>query len=488
LTGVPILSLIVFTPVVAGLFIVLAGRNPKAPRAIALVAGVVCFAASLWVFANYDAALGGFQFREFARWIPSLGASYSVGVDGISVPMLALTGIIVFAAVLMSWNVEKRPREYFALLLLTITGVLGVFIARDAFLLLFFYEMASLPMYLLIAVWGSTRKEYSAMKLTLFLFGGSALLVLMVVLTYWQVGESTFSLAVWSRHAFPPVFQKWVFLLAFVGFAVKIPALPLHTWLPDGHSAAPTAVSAVLAGVLLKIGAYGLIRLGLTLFPSGWADWALLISLIGVFNIVYGAFCAMNQTDMKYIIGYSSISHMGYVLLGLGVGTRYALSGAVFQMFSHGVTTALFFGLVGYIYDRTHTRMVPEISGIMYRAPLVAIGFVIAAMSSMGLPTTSGFVSELLVYMGTAMRYVWLVPVALVGVVVTAAYLLRLLNRTLLGEPSPAVSPISDASPLTLTPLAVLAAAIMFVGIFPGGMYQTIYAGVTPLLRTLWGG
>jgi NADH-quinone oxidoreductase subunit M len=488
MSELPILSIIVFTPAVAAVAVAVAGRDPRVSRAIALLAGVVCLAASVWVFVNYDRAQGGFQFAESLRWIPSLGASYSVAADGISASMVLLAGIITFAAVLMSWDVRQRQREYFTLLLLTLGAVFGVFVARDAFLLLFFYEIASVPMYLLIALWGSTRREYAAMKLMLFLFAGSAMLIVTVALTYWQVGAHTFSLAVWSAHAFPAEFQKWVFLLALVGFSVKIPAVPVHTWLPDGHSAAPTAVSAILAGVLLKIGAYGLIRMGLTLFPSGWAEWADLMAIVGVIGIVYGALCAMNQRDLKYLIGYSSVSHMGYVILGLGIGTSYALSGAVFQMFSHGVTTALFFGLVGYIYDRTHTRMIPELSGITQRAPLIAVGFVIAALSSMAFPSTSGFVAELLVYLGTAEKMVWLIPFALVGVIVTAALLLRFLGRSVFGTPSAAVDPISDAPPLAVTPLALLAGAIMFFGIFPASMYDAILDGVKPILLKLAGG
>ena len=488
MSGIPILSLIIFAPAAGALLIALFGSNPKAPRALALLAATITLAGSAWVYVRYDRVLAGFQFGESARWIPSIGVSYSLGADGIAVPMLALTGIVIFTSVLMSWNVEKRPREYFALLLLGITGVMGVFAARDAFLLLFFYELASLPMYLLIAVWGSTRKEYSAMKLTLFLFAGSALVVLLLVLTYWQVGAGTFSMAVWSAHTFSPAFQKWAFLLALIGFGVKVPAWPLHTWLPDGHAAAPTAVSAVLAGVLLKIGAYGLIRLGLTLFPSGWADWAMVLAIIGVINIAYGALCAMNQTDLKYMVGYSSVSHMGYVLLGLGIGGRYALSGAVFQMFAHGLVTMLFFALIGYIYEDAHTRQIPEISGLMQRTPLLAVCFVIAAASGMGLPSTAGFIGELLVFIGTVMRSAWLAVPALISVVITAAYLLRMLSRILFGEPSDAVASLSDPRPVRFAPMAILAALIMIVGILPASLYNTIVVGVMPIAKKLAGG
>jgi NADH-quinone oxidoreductase subunit M len=488
MSHIPVLSIIVLSPVAASLLIMLFGGNPKVPRAIALAAGTVTLVGAGWVFVAYDRAAGGFQFAEKVPWIPSIGASFSLGVDGISVPMLALTALVIFTGVFVSWDVTERPREYFALLLLLVTGVFGVFASRDAFLLFFFYEMAVLPMYLLIAVWGSTRKDYSAMKLTLFLFAGSAVLVVLMVLAYWQVGAHTFDLAVWSAHTFPTQFQHWAFLLAFVGFGALIPIFPLHTWSPDGHVAAPTAVSMLHAGVLLKIGAYGLIRLGLMLFPHGWADWSILIAIIGVTNIVYGALCAMSQTDLKYVIGYSSVSHMGYVLLGLAMGDRYGLTGAVFQMFSHGIMTALFFALIGFVYEQTHTREIAKISGLMHRTPLVAACFVIASASSMGLPSTAGFVAELLVYVGVVIKSPWFAVIAFIGVVVTAGYLLRLLSRILLGDPSEAVASIHDAPPLRFAPMAILAAIIMIVGVFPGALYTTISGGIVPLLQRLAGG
>ena len=242
------------------------------------------------------------------------------------------------------------------------------------------------------------------------------------------------------------------------------------------------------AGVLLKLGAYGLLRLGVDLFPHGWSDWALVICIIGVINIVYGAFCAMNQTDLKYVIGYSSVSHMGYVLLGIGIGNQASLTGAGFQMFAHGIMTGLFFALVGYVYEKAHTRQIAEISGLMQRTPLVAACFVIAAASSMGLPSTAGFVAELLVYVGVVSKSVWLAAAAFVGVVVTAAYLLRMLSAILLGEPSEAVAPIEDAPPLRFAPMAILAFIIMAVGLLPGSMYQTITSGVMPILAKLTGG
>jgi len=488
MSDLPILSVIALSPVAGALAIALFGRSPTLPRWIALLAATICLVGSSWVWATYDRAVGGLQFVESLPWIPSLGAGYTIGVDGISVPMLMLMALVMFTGVLVSWDVSLRPREYFSLLLLLVTGVFGVFVAVDAFLLFFLYEMAVLPMYLLIAIWGSTRKDYSAMKLTLFLFAGSALLVVTLVLIYWQVGAGTFDLRVWAQHSFPLQFQRWVFLLAFVGFGALIPIWPLHTWSPDGHVAAPTAVSMMHAGVLLKLGAYGVIRIGLTLFPQAIGYWGSLIAIIGVINIVWGALCAMKQTDLKYVLGYSSVSHMGYVILGIAMANRFSLEGAVFQMFAHGIMTALFFALIGYVYESSHTRQIDEIGGLMHQTPMLAAGFIVASAASMGLPSTSGFVSELLVYIGVITKAPLLAVAAFVGVVVTAAYLIRMLGRILLGEPSEAVSRLADPRPVRVAPMLILAVVIMLVGIFPNSMYATIQSGLAPLLERLAGG
>ena len=488
MTTMPLMSIIVFTPVAGALLIALFGARPSAPRAIALGAAAVCLTASGYAYITYDRAAAGLQFIESAAWIPSLGITYTVGADGISVPMLLLMGIVMFTGVLASWDVSARPREFFALLLLLVTGVFGVFAAVDAFVLFFFYEMAVVPMYLLIAIWGSTRKDYSAMKLTLFLFAGSAAILVALVITYWQVGAGSFDLRVWAEYGFDDAFQKWIFLLTFLGFGALVPIWPLHTWSPDGHVAAPTAVSMMHAGVLLKLGAYGIIRLGVTLFPDGLAQWAAMIAIIGAINVVYGALCAMNQADLKYVIGYSSVSHMGYVLLGIAMMNRYGLEGAVFQMFAHGIMTALFFTLVGYVYESAHTRQIAEISGLMRRTPVVAAAFVVASAASMGMPSTSGFVAELLVYMGILDRSPLLAVLVFVGVVITAGYLLRMLGRILLGEPSAAIESLNDPSPVRMAPMGILVLVIMAVGLAPGSMYDTIVSATGPLLARLAGG
>jgi NADH-quinone oxidoreductase subunit M len=487
MTGLPILSVITLAPLLGALLVGLLGKDVRVPRYVALAASLVSVAGSVWVYFGYDRAAGGFQFVEHLRWIPSIGASYTLGVDGLSAPMLLLTSVLILASTLVSWDVAERPKEFFVLLLLLVTGMFGVFAALDAFLLFFFYEMAVLPKYLLIAGWGSTRKEYSAMKLTLFVFAGSALLIVVLVATYWAAGASTFDMRVWAQHGFAADFQRWIFLFAVLGFGTLVPIVPLHTWLPDGHVAAPTAVSMMLAGVMLKIGAYGLIRLGLTMFPLGWNDWQLLLVVLGLINVVYGAFSALGQSDLKFVIAYSSVSHMGYVLLGMGVGDKFGLAGAGYQMFAHGVMTALFFALIGYVYEQTHTREISEISGLMRKAPLVAACFVIAGASSMGLPSTAGFIAELLVYVGLVMRSPWIAAVAFLGVIATATYVLRILSRIVLGEPSASVEGMLDARPIRFAPFAILAFTIMAAGMVPGSLYNTIVTGMSGIVTKLAG-
>ena len=489
MSTLPLLSIVTLAPALAAFIVLLLPRGwTSAPRVISLIAGTVSLAGAIAVFVGYDRSAGGYQFIETVRWMPSVGIAYRVGVDGISVPLVLLTSMVIFTGVLVSWKLGKRSKEFFFLLLLLVAGVFGVFVALDAFLFFFFYEMAVLPMYLLIAIWGSTRKDYAAMKLTLFLFGGSALLVLSLVMTYWAIGAHTFDLRVWQTSHLDVEFQRLVFLISFVGFGTLIPIFPLHTWSPDGHVAAPTAVSMLHAGVLLKLGAYGVFRLSMPIYPEGWAYWAFPIAIIGAVNVVYGALCAMNQTDLKYVIGYSSVSHMGYVLLGIGVGGMYALTGAVFQMFAHGIMTALFFALVGYVYETTHTRQIAELTGLMRVMPLVSAAFVIAGAASLGLPSTAGFVAELLVYVGLIKTYPLLAAVAFVGVAVTATYVLRMLSRILLGEPQPSYADATDPTFIGRIPILLLATTIMLAGLFPASLIETIQSGLKPLLARLGGG
>src|SRR5512147_1437302 len=396
----PVLSVITFTPIVAGvLILLLPAQRKNEARAIALAAATFALLLSFWVYFNYDQATAGYQFVEKYNWLPALGISLHFGVDGISAPLVLLTGVVMFTGVLISWGddhphvmagIQDRPREFFAFLFILATGVFGVFVSLDLFMLFFFYEIAVFPMYLLIVIWGwIVTREYAAMKLTLYLFVGSVVSLVGALAMYWvagqQTGTYTFDMLQLEKAGFSATFQNVWFLPVFLGFAVLGGIWPFHNWSPDGHVAAPTAVSMFHAGVLMKLGAFAALRVGIMLLPQGAKHWSWLIMTLAGIAVVYGAYIAFVQTDMKYMIGFSSVSHMGLVMFGLSTLNRTGLMGAGVQMFSHGVMTALFFAVVGMIYDRAHTREIPELGGINKIMPFAAIGFIIGSLVSMGM-------------------------------------------------------------------------------------------------------
>ncbi len=460
-------------------------RNRGAARFLALAAASVSLVLSVLVFALYDRSVGGFQFENQFTWLPSLGISFHVGVDGISAPMVLLTGVVIFTGVLVSWNIDRRTREYFALLFILVSGVFGVFAAMDLFFLFFFYEVAVLPMYLLIAIWGSTRRGYAAMKLVMYLLAGSILIWVGLLALYHAMGASSFDFVDMQQAGFDPVLARVVFPIFFVGFGVLAGLWPFHTWSPDGHVAAPTAVSMLHAGVLMKLGAYGIIRMGVQLLPSGAQDWLWFFLIIAVINVLYGAFSAMAQRDLKFVIGYSSVSHMGYVLMGIGSLTVIGLDGAVLQMFSHGIMTALLFAMVGVIYDRAHTREISEFGGLARVMPRFSILFIIAGLTSLGLPGLSGFAAEFLVFVGTFQTSPWLGVLGVVGVAVTAVYILRLIARVFFGPLNERWRDISDASRLETIAGVCLVGFLVLFGIYPPLMVGQIDSAVTPLIASL---
>jgi len=381
---IPWLSLIwlsLIVPAVAIMFL-----RPDQLRAIRLVGTVFAFISLLLtvlVYAAYDyTSPQKLQFLEEVPWLPQVGINYLLAVDGISLPLLVLNGIVIFTGALVSWNIEDRAREYWVLLLLLAAGVYGVFVSVDLFLLFVFYELAVLPMYLLIGIWGSTRKEYGAMKLTLYLMGGSALIILGMVALYFGSSIRSFDMRLLAQVAlFPREFQVAFFAPLFLGFAVLAGMFPFHTWSPTGHVAAPTAVSMLHAGVLMKLGAYGCLRVAMWILPEGAGAWLLPIAIATLIGALYGATIAMVQRDFKFMIGYSSVSHMGLTLMGLAAANAIGLTGAVLQMFAHGVMTALFFAVVGrMVYDRTHTRQFPELGGLFQQMPFAAVVFIIAGL------------------------------------------------------------------------------------------------------------
>jgi NADH-quinone oxidoreductase subunit M len=413
-------------------------------------------------------------------WIPAIGATYYLAADGISLVLVVLTGLAAVAGILFSWNIENRTKEFFAFYLALIGGVYGVFLSFDLLLLFVFYELTIIPKYFLIARWGSTRKEYGAMKLALYSFVGSHL-VLIGLIAAWvvarqQTGMTTLNLLDLARVDFPASFQHWVFPLVFVGFAILAGMWPFHTWAPTGHVAAPTAGSMLLAGVVMKLGAYGCLRVAMVLFPEGARDWQWAIATLAVIGIVYGAGVALVQRDFKFVIGYSSVSHMGFVLLGLATLNTIGLDGAVLQMFSHGIIAGLLFGVVGrMVYDRTHTRDFNDLEHMQVGKwlPFAGVTFVIAGVASMGLPGFSGFVAEFQVLMGAWQVYPITVVLAGVGIVVGVAYTLRAIQKGFYSDAPPNEQPGHAGHPLE--PITVperagamlLIAASLVIGLFP---------------------
>jgi NADH-quinone oxidoreductase subunit M len=500
--GFPFLSAIVFTPAIGSIVLfMLPGRRKTLIRSVALSAASIDLLLSLAVYLQYLLQhLSGYQFVEKYEWLPALGISLHFGVDGISAPLVLLTGIVMFTGVLISWGqqdehveagIQDRPREFFAFLFILASGVFGVFASLDLFMLFFFYEIAVFPMYLLIAIWGwVVTREYAAMKLTLYLFIGSVVSLVGVLAMYWEAGPTlgspTFDMLALETAGFSTAFQNLWFLPVFFGFAVLGGIWPLHNWSPDGHVAAPTAVSMFHAGVLMKLGAFAALRVGIMLLPEGAKTWAWVIMLCAAVGVVYGAYIAFVQTDFKYVIGFSSVSHMGLVMLGVSTLNREGLTGAGLQMFSHGIMTALFFAVVGMVYDRTHTRQIPELGGMAKVMPWPAVGFIIGSLVSMGMPGFSGFIAEFPIFLGVWQTQ-WLVAViASVSIVITAAYLMVVVRRVFFGAmPEKFQGHVGGVTMLDKIAIAALCALMVGIGLFPVIMVPMVQSGVDNILRLL---
>jgi NADH-quinone oxidoreductase subunit M len=410
-------------------------------------------------------------------------------VDGISAPLVLLTGVVMFTGVLISWGIDDRPREFFAFLFILATGVFGVFASLDLFQLFFFYEIAVFPMFLLIAIWGwQVTREYAAMKLTLYLFIGSVIALVGALAMFFAAGGNTFNMLALEGANFTPAFQRFWFPFVFFGFAVLGGIFPFHNWSPDGHVAAPTAVSMFHAGVLMKLGAFAALRVGIMLLPEGAEYWRFLILILATVNVVYGAFIAMVQTDFKYVIGFSSVSHMGLVMLGFATLTEEGLTGAGVQMFSHGIMTALFFAVVGMVYDQAHTREIPRLGGFARVMPLVAVAFVIGGLVSMGMPGLSGFIAEFPIFMGLWRYQPWAAIVAAISIVITASYIIRIIGRVFFGPlPAEFTGHVRDVTVLDKVALGLLSALLIGIGVYPHVMVPLVQSGVQNVLR-LFGG
>ncbi len=486
---VPWLSMIWLSMLVPSLIIaILPSSKPEAIRWTGAGFSFISLVLSLLVFFGYNYDRGGFQFVEYLPWMPQLGINYFLGADGITLPMLVLNGFIIFTGSLMSWNIENRLKEYWVLLLLLTTGVYGVFVSLDLFLFFVFYELAVLPMYLLIGVWGSTRKEYGAMKLTIFLMTGSAFAIIGMVAIYFGSGLRTFDMMILAEQAsFSYGFQYAFFPPLFIGFAVLAGMFPFHTWSPTGHVAAPTAVSMLHAGVLMKLGAYGCLRAAMWLLPHGAQAWLPIIAVMTIMNVVYGATIAMAQKDFKFIIGYSSVSHMGLVVMALATGNQIGITGAVLQMFAHGIMTGLFFAVVGrMIYERTHTRQLPELGGMFKVMPFAAVMFILGGLSSMGMPGFAGFWAEFSIFIGVWESYPLIAVIAAISIPITAAYILRAVIQVFFDE-------VKDPEFLHLPKLTwqeytggvILAVILIGVGVYPAILTEVIDMGVAPLVQQL---
>ncbi len=486
----PILSVIVLTPITAGMIILLLPGNRKnLIRNVALAAASIALLLSAWVYFSYNITAGGYQFVEKYNWLPELGISYHVGVDGMNAPLVLLTGVVMFTGVLISWGIDDRPREFFAFLFILASGVFGVFVTQDLFMLFFFYEIAVFPMYLLISIWGWVKtREYAAMKLTLYLFIGSVVALVGGLAMYFGSGQNTFDMIQLAQANFSKPFQIFWFPFVFFGFAVLGGIFPFHNWSPDGHVAAPTAVSMFHAGVLMKLGAFAALRVGIMLLPLGAQYWRGLIIVLALVNVVYGAFIAMVQTDFKYVIGFSSVSHMGLVMLGFATLNKTGLTGSGIQMFSHGVMTALFFAVVGMVYDRAHTREIGELGGFSKKMPWVAVAFIIGGLVSMGMPGLSGFVAEFPIFMGVWQFRPIVAIVASISIVITASYIIRIIGKVFFGPmPVEFDAHVGDVTIRDKLALTVLCVIMITVGVFPAIMSNLVSSGVQHIL-TLFGG
>jgi NADH-quinone oxidoreductase subunit M len=486
------LTFLVFFPVLGALVIATLPREQeRQAKLLALAVTATALVVSLVAWGLFDRGEAGLQLTERFRWLRQDDAGFDVqyflGIDGLSLPMVVLTTFLFTIGTLISWNIVLRPKEYFAWMLALETGVLGVFIAQDLILFFLFWEVELLPMFMLISIWGSGRKEYSAMKFLLFTIAGSALMLAGFLVLAFSAEPSTFDMEVLRQAhvtgALLPL--PLIFFLIFAAFAVKLPIVPLHTWLPDAHTDAPTAVSVILAGVLLKMGGYGMLRL-VAMMPETAQNYAVWLASLAAVSIIYGAIATLRQTDLKRLIAYSSVSHMGYVLLGIAALGQVGMTGAALQMFSHGIITGLLFVMVGLIYDRAHTRNIDELSGLAHVTPVIATALVLAGLASLGLPSMSGFVAEVTVFLGALGRFEAPTVLAVLGIVLTAGYILWMVRRVVFGPKDPRWADLPDATAWwEQVPLAAMLAVIIAIGIFPRQLIDVIEQGIAPIASRL---
>jgi len=480
----PILSLIVFLPLAGALLTLLVPKERTGLiRGIALLATFLVLALSVWLLLHFQAAATGFQFEQKASWIPQINVWYHLGLDGLSLPLIFLTALLSFVAAIASASIHERLKEYFFLYLLLVTGMLGTFLALDLFLFYLFWEIVLVPMYFLIGIWGGPRREYAAIKFFLYTLAGSVFMLLAILTCYLKTTPHSFSIPglVEQGLNLPHAVQWWVFLGFFLAFAIKVPIFPFHTWLPDAHVEAPTPISVLLAGVLLKMGGYGFFRISLPLLPKVAAEFSLALAALGLINIVYGALVAMAQTDFKKMVAYSSVSHMGFVLLGLSALTLSGFNGAMLEMFNHGMITGGMFLLVGVLYDRAHTRNLADFGGLGAKVPVYSGLLIFFSMASLGLPGLSGFVGEFLSLLGCFPVHPVLTAASVIGLVLGASVFLLMIQKVLLGPLHPKWAALADINRREIFTLVPLMLFILWVGLWP----KTIMGLQTPALSAL---
>jgi NADH-quinone oxidoreductase subunit M len=487
------LDAIIFLPVIGAILIAfIPGLSDRVIKRTAAVFTFVPLALAVYLFIAFQRSQGYpgvMQFETKVSWIPAINAFYHVGVDGISLSLILLMAILGFLVVLISWKIHVRVREYFAWLLLLETSILGVFSALDLLLFFLFWEIEVVPMYFLISIWGTGRRSYSAMKYVIFTLFGSAFMLAGILALYFTTGSLDMiqiSQMIGSVKAVVPL--AVTFFLLMVGFAIKLPVFPLHTWLPDAHTDAPTGVSVILAGTLLKMGGYGMIRVGVGIFPDVARTYAPLFIVLAVIGVLYGAAVTLRQTDLKRLIAYSSISHMGYVLLGIFAFSQVSLVGASLQMFSHGLVTGLLFAMAGLVMHNAEERDLRKLGGLAKQTPLIAVVFSIAGLASLGLPLTSGFAAEFLVFVGsffslTVAGIKIYTLLSAIGVVLAAGYILWMLQRVFWGPSLDRFNEVKDADKQEMVYMFIFVGLILLVGIYPAVLTDVINLGVTTLLK-----
>ena len=479
-----LLSVILFTPLAGAILLLFVNkRQEDAIRWIANLFAGLGFLVSLPLWFRYDPAGAAWQFVEHAPWIPSIGASYFLGVDGFSVLLILLTTLMGFIAVLSSWTaISERVKEFYIFMLVLQTGMLGAFVALDFLLFFLFWEVMLVPMYFLIGIWGGGRRLYSAIKFFLYTLVGSVVMLLGILALYFH-NQQSFDITQMQQLALPFELQKWVFLAFFLGFAIKVPMFPFHTWLPDAHTDAPTAGSVILAAILLKMGTYGFIRFSLPILPDASRYFVPLIIGLSIVGIIYGALVALAQTDWKRLVAYSSVSHMAMVMLGMFALTPVGITGSIVQQLNHGISTGALFLIVGIVYERRHTRDIAEYGGLSKVMPVFAAVFLVMTMSSIGLPTLNGFIGEVLILQGVyVVNKLW-AAVAASGIVLGAAYMLWLYQRTMFGKvDNPANAALTDLTGREVVTFVPLIALAVWIGLYPSPILRRVEPAVTRVI------